>query len=297
MEKRLQLLYSSQLFYFGLAEIFFRSSYQTYLYYFKMKSIYYIPLLVLISVTTSCVSKNIQQKEGKHQTIKIASYNVRNAKGMDNVTDFDRVANVINNMNVHSIAIQELDSATERSKGIVVLDELAKRTNMHASFNGSIEFQGGKYGIGILTKEIPIRREAFELPGREEKRSLLIVELKDYVLCCTHLSLNEEDRQASMDIIQIQIKKYDSKPVFLVGDLNAEPDSDEISKLSENWTMLNDPTQPTFPSDNPNVTIDYLLLKQNKKFTHSVINVEVVNEPMASDHRPLVVELKIQEKN
>ena len=294
MEKRLQLLYLHQLFYFGLGEISSKYLNLYSLYYFIMKSIYYSLLLVLISFSAGCISKNAQQKEIKNQTIKIASYNVRNAKGMDNVTDFERVANVINNIDAHAIAIQELDSATVRSKGIVVLDELAKRTNMYASFNGSIEFQGGKYGVGILTKEIPIRKEAIALPGREEKRSLLIVELKDYVLCCTHLSLNEEDRQASMDIIQNQTKKYNSKPVLLVGDLNAEPDSDEISKLSENWIMLNDPTQATFPSDNPNVTIDYLLLKQNDKFTHSVIHSEVVKEPMASDHRPVVVDLKIE---
>jgi endonuclease/exonuclease/phosphatase family metal-dependent hydrolase len=216
---------------------------------------------------------------------------------MDDVTDFDRISKVINEMDAHAVAIQELDSATERSKGIVVLDELAKRTKMHASFNGSIEYQGGKYGIGILSKEKPLRTEAVVLPGREEKRSLLIVELDDYVLCCTHLSLNEEDRQASMKIIQNHTKKYDSKPLFLVGDLNASPDSEEISNLSENWIILNDPNQPTFPSDTPNVTIDYLFLKQNDKFMHSVIAAEVVNEPMASDHRPVVVEVEIARKS
>ena len=250
-----------------------------------MKSIYHSLFLLLIIFSFSCGDKS--------QTLKIASYNVRNAKGMDNITDFDRTAAVINQMNADVVAIQELDSATQRSEGFVVLDELAKRTNMHASFNGSIEFQGGKYGNGVLTKEEPLRREAIELPGREEKRSLLIVEMKDFVLCCTHLSLNEEDRQTSVELIQQHTNKYMSKPVFLVGDLNASPDSNEIKTLSNNWTMLNDPSQHTYPSDNPNITIDYLFLKQNKDFEYTVIDTEVVNEPMASDHRPLWVELKI----
>ena len=237
-------------------------------------------------------------KSSSHETkvYKIASYNVRNAKGMDNVTDFDRVSKVITDMDAETIAIQELDSATVRSNGKVVLDELTVRTGMHASFNGSIEFQGGKYGIGILSKEKPLRTEAVELPGREEKRSLLLVELEDYVVGCTHLSLNEEDRQSSMEIIQNHTAKYTSKPVFLVGDLNASPDSEEIAYLSENWIMLNDPNEPTFPSDTPNVTIDYLLLKKNDNFSHSVITAEVVDEPMASDHRPLMVEVEISRK-
>lgn len=253
-----------------------------------MKSIYYPIFLLFIIFSSGC--------ENKSQTLKIASYNVRNGRGMDNVTDFGRIASVINEINADAIAIQELDSATTRSGGIVVLDELAKRTNMYASFNGSIEFQGGKYGNGILTKEKPLRKDAIELPGREEKRSLLIVELKNFVLCGTHMSLNEEDRQSSVELIQEYTNKYTSKPVFLVGDLNASPDSNEIKTLSKNWSMLNDPAQPTFPSDNPEVTIDYLFLKQNKDFDYTVIGVEVFNEPIASDHRPLWVELKIKRK-
>ena len=251
----------------------------------KMKTIYYPLFFLLIIFSSSCKNES--------QTFKIVSYNVRNAKGMDNVTDFDRVASVINSIDGHAVAIQELDSATTRSNGVVVLDELAKRTDMYASFNGSIEYQGGKYGNGILTKEKPLRKEAIALPGRE-KRSLLIVELKDFVLCCTHLALTEEDRQSSVEIIQEHTNKYTSKPIFLVGDLNASPDSKEINFLSDNWIMLNEPNEPTFPSDNPRVTIDYLFLKQNKKFKHTVIATEVVNEPMASDHRPLWVELKIE---
>lgn len=253
-----------------------------------MKSKFYLlSLLLLVIISTSCGNTS--------QHLKIASYNVRNARGMDNVTDFDRVSTVINDMNADAVAIQELDSATERSNGIVVLEELAKRTNMHASFNGSIEFQGGKYGNGILTKEKPLQVEAIELPGREEKRSLLIVELKHFVLCCTHLSLNEEDRQSSVEIIQQHTNKYTSKPIFLVGDLNAGPNSKEIKYLSNNWTMLNDPAKHTFPSDNPDVTIDYLFLKNNQNFKHTLINTDVVAEPMASDHRPLLVELKINQ--
>ncbi len=250
-----------------------------------MKSIYYPLFLMVLILSASCGNKS--------QTLKIASYNVRNAKGMDNITDFDRTAAVINKMNADAVAIQELDSATQRSEGIVVLDELAKRTNMHASFNGSIEYQGGKYGVGILSKEKPLHTEGIALPGREEKRSLLIVELKDFVLCCTHMSLNEDDRQSSVEIFQQYTNKYRSKPVFLVGDLNASPDSNEIKTLSDSWTMLNDPSQHTFPSDNPNVTIDYLFLKQNPGFQHIVVATEVANEPIASDHRPIWVELKI----
>ena len=257
-----------------------------------MNSINYVLVLVLIAISTACGSLSSQQKT-KPKSLKIASYNVRNAKGMDNVVNFDRIAKVINNMNADAIAIQELDSATVRSNGLVVLHELAKRTGMFASYNASIEYNGGKYGIGILTKEKPLRMEAIALPGREEMRSILVVELKDYALGCTHFSLNEEDRQSSIELIQKMLSKYESKPVFLAGDLNALPNSEEIAQLKKDWTMISNPDLPTFPSDSPTITIDYVFLKHNNLFKHTVIGTEVVNEPMASDHRPIWVEINI----
>lgn len=259
-----------------------------------MKTSHFYILLVLLSFSTGCSNKNRQKDNPKVLSLKIASYNVRNAKGMDDEVDFDRVANVINKMNVDAITIQELDSATQRSKGLVVLDELAKRTNMIASYNASIEFGGGKYGNGILTNEQPHRVEAIALPGREEKRSLLIVELEHYVVCCTHLSLNEDDRKESIKLIQQHTDKYQLKPVFLAGDLNALPNSDEIKDLSSSWILLSDSTKATYPSDIPTEVIDYIFLKSNKAFSNIIKSAAVVDEPMASDHRPLWVELTIE---
>ncbi|MDD4728145.1 MAG: endonuclease/exonuclease/phosphatase family protein [Dysgonamonadaceae bacterium] len=257
-----------------------------------MKTIYYTLTLFIFSLSIVCGCKSTTQKnETLH--LKIASYNVRNARGIDDVTDFDRVAAVINNMDADAVAIQELDSATERSMGLVVLDELASRTNMHATFNGSIKYLGGEYGIGVLTKEKPLRKEAIALPGKREMRSLLIVEMEDYVFCCTHLDTNEAERQASIELVMEATNKYTNKPVFLTGDLNASPTSKEIIELSQSWIMLSDPTQPTYRSDDPEHIIDYIFLKSNSKFSYNVIDREVVNEPMASDHRPLWVELEI----
>ena len=201
--------------------------YISYFYYnFIMKPFYYSLLFVLLSFTIGC--GGLGKSDAETFTVRVGSYNIHNAVGMDDKLDFDRIAKVIDDMDIDAIAIQELDSATERSNGLIVLDELAKRTNMVGTFNASIDFSGGKYGNGILTMKKPLNTKAIALPGREEERSLLIVEMEDYVFCCTHLSLNEADRQESMILIEQQARKYTSKPVLLAGDLNALPSSDEI---------------------------------------------------------------------
>ena len=88
--------------------------------------------------------------------LKLMSYNIRNANGMDGICSYQRIANVINNASPDVVAIQELDSMTVRSGQKYVLGELAERTQMHASYAPAINFQGGKYGIGILSRQEPL---------------------------------------------------------------------------------------------------------------------------------------------
>ncbi len=236
------------------------------------------------------------QSGGTSLTFKILSYNVRNGVGLDKVTDYDRVANVIKRIEADAIAIQELDSATSRSKGVVVLTQLAAKTGMHPTYSASIDYQGGKYGVGMLTKEKPVSWKKIQLPGREERRSLLLVELKEYVVCCTHFSLTGEDRLASVDLINEATKAY-AKPVLLAGDLNAEPGTAVTKKLEEHWTMLSNPREMTFPANDPDRCIDYILIRKKANYRIASLESKVEAEAVASDHRPLWVKITLQKIN
>ena len=228
-------------------------------------------------------------------TLKLMSYNIKNANGMDNVCNFQRIANVINNTSPDVVAIQEVDSMTNRSGQKYVLGEIAERTQMHGYFAPAIDYDGGKYGIGLLTKQVPLRLQSLPLPGREEARTLILAEFADYIYCCTHMSLTEEDRMKSLELVKA-FTSSSTKPLFLAGDMNAEPESGFIKELQKDFQILSNPKQPTFPAPDPKETIDYIAtLKQNAK-GFAVISAKVINEPMASDHRPILVELRTVEK-
>jgi endonuclease/exonuclease/phosphatase family metal-dependent hydrolase len=252
-----------------------------------------LQLIFLSVVTLLLVSAGGcgRSKQKSALTVKILSYNVRNCQGMDEVIDYQRVADVIRRIGAEVVALQELDSATQRSGGVVVLDELARLTGMHKTFGGSIDFQGGKYGIGILTKEKPVSWKRIALPGREEARSLLIVELEDLVLGCTHFSLNQEDRLSSARIVSNSFNDYD-KPVFLAGDLNAVPESEVLKTFEEYWNILTDTSVPTFRSDNPSRCIDYILGLKSEGVSYTTNKTVVEEEPVASDHLPVWAEIE-----
>ena len=227
--------------------------------------------------------------------VRVMSYNVRNCTGLDRKTDYQRIADIIKAAECEAIAIQELDSMTTRYEGQDMLKNLAELTGMYPTFAPSIDYMGGKYGIGMLTKEKPLSFRRVPLPCRSEPRSLLIVELKDYYYCCTHLSLHAEDRLTSMGIITEELSKLD-KPVMIAGDFNAEPEEESMKVLAENFVIFKKDATPayTFPANKPDIEIDYIcLLKSGKVAKFEVLEHTIVDAPVESDHRPIVAEVKI----
>ena len=232
---------------------------------------------LLIGITLVCIGQN---------QLQVMSYNVRHCVGMDMVLDYDRTAHVISEQQPDVVALQELDSMTGRSGQHDQLGELAKRTSYYPVFGSAIDYDGGKYGVGVLTREPPLSTKRIPLPG-EEPRVLLVVELKDYVLACTHLDLEEEQRLASIPLIVEEAQRW-QKPFLLVGDWNDVPNSPLMQEMKQLFTILSG-EEPTFPADEPQECIDYVA----SYIDHPVETIEsiVIDEPAASDHRPLVVRL------
>lgn len=214
------------------------------------------------------------------------SYNVRSGKGMDSRRDLDRTAAVIRAAQPDVVALQEIDSVTRRSEGVDVAAVLGEKCAMYHTFSKAIDFDGGGYGVALLSREKPVAAQRFALVGREEARTLLAVEFEEYIVVSTHLSLTEEDRMASLAVID-SVATAARKPIFIAGDLNATPDSEFCRAMGEKMQYLSDTTVYTFPADKPDRTIDYMVVPRQQRV--EVVRREVVNEPMASDHRPIVV--------
>lgn len=229
-----------------------------------------------------------QQKE-----VNILSYNVHNCIGMDKEQDYQRLANVILQTGADIIAVQELDSVTTRNQGVYALGELEKLTKLHGIYASAIPFQGGSYGIGILSKEKPIKYEVLPMPGREEKRAMIIAEFKDYVFCATHQSLTTEDQISSIPLILNTLKDI-RKPIFMAGDMNSEPSDKPQQMLANQFLTLNDTAAFTFPADRPDRCIDYIYAYSQNGFGFEIQRRKVIEEAVASDHRPVQVVVQIK---
>ena len=221
--------------------------------------------------------------------MRIMSYNIRIGIGMDNNTDLQRAADVIKRVNPDFVGLQEVDSVAERSGWVDQAKALGEMTGMHYIFAPALERSKGLYGIAALVKEKPISYRNIHLPGQEEVRTFLVLEYDDYLLCNTHFSLVADSRKESVEIIRNVIAEYD-KPAIITGDFNMYTTSDEYRMMDETWEPLSDITCNTFPANGATHTIDFIWGREG--YEYDVKYREVIDEPLASDHLPLYIDVE-----
>jgi len=235
-------------------------------------------------------------------TLRVMTYNIHHGRGMDGVIDLKRIAAVIKAAEPDLVALQEVDQGVERTGRVDQPAVLAALTGMHVVFEKNIDYQGGEYGNAVLSR-FPIRRHTnHQLPSmyEGEQRGLLEVHVmhggRPVVFYATHFEYRVDDteRLASADMLRGLIEAQAVETLIVAGDINARPDSAVLDKLT---AFLNDAYASkagegyTFPADTPDRRIDYIMSAHGSGL-HAV-TADVIDEPVASDHRPLFVVFEV----
>lgn len=238
-------------------------------------------------------------------TIRVLCYNIHYGQGNDGVYDVRRLADVINRHQPDLVALQEVDVGVKRSGRIHEAQLLGELTGMSVRYGPTQHYQGGLYGNAVLSR-LPIVDVAIHpLPYTESTpervtypRGAIAVTLRgprDKLIrfISTHFQHNvPADRVAEAAAIN-ELFASDEIPTILAGDMNASPGSKPIQILLEQWTgTAGDAPQPTAPSAKPKSRIDYIFYRPPAAF--GLIDAAVVDEPMASDHRPVFAELSLR---
>jgi len=241
------------------------------------------------------------QEVGEEPTpvLRIVSYNIRHGRGMDDVVDLQRTAGVLERLQPDVVALQEVDNGAERSGSVAQAEELGRRLDMHWAFGKFMDFQGGAYGMATLSRHPILRQEDLSLPDGNEPRIALLTEIQlsggERVLVVNiHFDWVRDDgfrfAQAShlaeyLDGVEI--------PWILVGDLNDEPGSRTWELFHSRGMEAKKPETDrfTFSSTDPRREIDFVFGAPAARW--EVVRVEVIHEPLASDHRPVLAELRL----
>jgi endonuclease/exonuclease/phosphatase family metal-dependent hydrolase len=238
--------------------------------------------------------------EKKKRVLKVMTYNIHHANppAHADLIDLEAIAAVINKSGADLVALQEVDVHTIRSgKDVNQATELGRLTGMHAFFVKGIDYQGGEYGVAILSRFPFVATDSLRLPMEEnsggEPRVLAMVTVeprkgKKLIFGSTHLDLKPQNRLLQMEAVVARLKQ-ERVPSILGGDFNALPDSEVMEGFDRYFKRSSIPQGYTIPVINPSREIDFLMFRPEKEFR--VVKHEVIDEQYASDHLPVYVEL------
>jgi endonuclease/exonuclease/phosphatase family metal-dependent hydrolase len=257
---------------------------------------------VLLSclMLTGCAGRGSTQQTEGPLTLRVMAYNVHHCGGMDGVVDVERIANIIKASNADLVALQEVDKDVPRSGNVDQAAELGRLTGMYARFGKAIDYAGGEYGQAILSRWPIDEFEVVMLPSEpdREQRIALAATIRgdgkrpEILFVGAHLDhQGEQLRLPQMEALLQFLRDSRIKEQFVCGDMNAQPTSQTMQMAFEYLTDTTGDDALTLPAPNPNRKIDYIMFPKTQQWR--VVHTEVLDEPVASDHRPVLAVLEL----
>src|SRR4030095_9008951 len=109
--------------------------------------------------------------------LRILSYNIRHGQGNDDVVKLERTAETIRRLSPDIGGLPEVDDRTKRRGGGAQADELGRMLGLHAAFGKFMDYQGGGYGLAILSRFPILSSSPVRLPDGNEPRVALVAEV------------------------------------------------------------------------------------------------------------------------
>jgi endonuclease/exonuclease/phosphatase family metal-dependent hydrolase len=238
------------------------------------------------------------------QPLRAASFNIHHGVGVDGLLNLERIATVIQDTHPDVIGLQEVDvHFGERSDFVDQAMWLADRLGLNVVFGANLDFDPltpgaprRQYGTALLSRyQIrEWRNTLLPRPEGGEQRGLLeaVIKVRGVPVRAfnTHLQHNSQvERLAQIAAIRAIVAQA-TESVVLVGDLNATPESPEISAITEDladaWAEAGVGDGFTYDSETPHARIDYVMTSSD-----IVARTAAVVTSDASDHLPVVADL------
>ena len=226
------------------------------------------------------------------KNLRVMTYNLR----FSQLASAERLAKRISEENPDFVALQEVDINTSR---FTVPDSvrlqntiaiMAEKCGMFGLFGRTIDFAGGYYGIGILSKYPCVSMLTHNLPNPAgtEPRVLLegtfLLPGGTMKFSCTHLDHKSDSARAVQARFVLEKVATGTMPSVVAGDFNARPGSNAIELMEKSMVNLTC-GNPTFPATAPVAKIDYIFGYPASKLR--LLSTEVL-DTLLSDHRPIV---------
>ncbi len=265
---------------------------------FVLRKVFIKISFLLLAVLLWC-NTAAQVSTDSTRIVRVLTFNILHGATMKGNFDLDTIAKVIKSVNPDLVALQEVDFYTNRAKKMDLATELGLRTGLAPIFGQAMPYDGGGYGEGVLSARAFLSTQNHALSARRGKEprsalevNVILVSGDTIRFIGTHLDHTKDETDRINQANQLnQLLTKDNRPSILAGDLNARPESKTMEILYEKWTKSFTEDIPTAPSVNPKAKIDYILFRPANRWR--VLETRVIDEKMASDHRPVLSVLEL----
>ena len=86
------------------------------------------------------------------EDVRVLVYNVHAGKDAAGKESVQRISDVVKSIDPDIVLFQEVDKGTKRSGGVDQPAAYAKLTGLHVAFGKSLDYDGGEYGIAVLSR-------------------------------------------------------------------------------------------------------------------------------------------------
>lgn len=219
--------------------------------------------------------------------MRIATYNIHRAKGIDGHKSLRRVADVLAAAGATVVGLQEVEQG--RFVGRQPM-RLSRHLGMRGEYLQTLRQRGRGFGNLLLTSERVISVERIALESDREPRGCVVAKLDAdgtvVAFATTHVGLDARERGSHLALLA-RVLPHDM-PLILVGDFNAG--AEELAPLAGFLRVVDEPPL-TFPAGSPKRAIDLVAYSPHWR----LVSLQTLPSE-ASDHLPLVAELELIER-
>jgi endonuclease/exonuclease/phosphatase family metal-dependent hydrolase len=276
----------------------------------KLIAVTFAALAVLTAAV--CLGPARASASRKRVHLRVMSYNIHVGVGMDKKQDLKRIAEVIKSYSCDLVGLQEVDRGVQRTGRVDEIKELARLTGMDFAFAHNLDYQGGQYGVAMLSRFpiLAIDHRRYANTRERERRGFIRVEVevkgRRLNFVTTHLDYQFADGRLFETRQLLKALEEVSGPVIVTGDFNEEPWGGVYKLMQEagfadGWRRSHGASAPelpgggaTYPADKPTKRIDYIFYRgigEDRPPADDEDASEAVPNTLASDHRPIVVGL------
>jgi len=259
-------------------------------------------LALPIGASTPPAARTLSRASFSAKTLRVMTYNIHVGIGMDKKLDLQRIATVINHERPDLVGLQEVDRGVQRTQRIDEMVELAKLTRMDYAFAFNLAYQGGQYGVAILSR-LPItatEHRHFKNLREAERRGFIRAEVSfngsriNFVT--THLDYQFHDGRLFETQQLLKALEEIKGPLIVVGDFNDIPSGYSYQLMrydfDDAWTHSRGTEHGfSYPADKPSKRIDHIFFRRQDPIRAR--RAWIVNT-LASDHIPVVADLEIK---